>query len=159
MGTWDNDRPPVFGVWARESAVVRYFVREHADSATCFEVISSTVPRWSGALFTDGLSGYVPLADELHILHGSVRHGSEASGPREWARDDDGDGWREVHCNSCEGAGAGLRTYLRAFRGVHKKYLRLYVACYETMVNAKRITSAVIRSMCFGKGTLPTKAT
>ena len=57
MGTWDGDRPPVFGVWARASGVVRYVVREHADSAACFAVVSSTVPRWSGALFTDGLAG------------------------------------------------------------------------------------------------------
>jgi hypothetical protein len=43
-------------------------------------------------------------------------------GFREWAKDVDVDGIREVHCNSCEGA--GLRTYLRVFRGVHKKYLK-----------------------------------
>jgi transposase-like protein len=136
---------------------VRYFVRERADSATCNEVISTTVPRWSGALFTDALAGYKPLADELHILHGSVRHGSE-DGPREWARDDDGDGWREVHCNSCEGSGAALRTYLRPFRGVHKQLLWLYVATYETMANAKRITVEVVRRMCFGLA-VPTNAT
>jgi transposase-like protein len=59
---------------------------------------------------------------------------------KEWARDDDGDGVREVHCNSCEGAGTGLRTFLRTFRGVHKYYLADYVATYETMANAKRIT-------------------
>lgn len=157
LGNWEGDRPPVFGVWARETGVIRYFVREKADSATCNEVIASTVPRWSGALYTDALAGYKPLGDELHILHGSVKHGRE-DGPREWARDDDGDGWREVHCNSCEGAGAALRTYLRPFRGVHKQYLRLYVACYETMANAKRITVDVIRRMCFGLA-LPTKTT
>ena len=61
-------------------------------------------------------------------------------GVHEWARDDDGDGRREVHCNTCEGAGAALRTYLRAFRGVHKQYLHLYVATYEAMVNTKRVT-------------------
>jgi hypothetical protein len=37
-----------------------------------------------------------------------------------WARHDDRDGIREVHCNTCEGAGASLRAYLRAFRGVHR---------------------------------------
>ena len=56
---------------------------------------------------------------------------------------------REVHCNTCEGGGAGLRTYLRGFRGVHKQYLHLYAVTYETMVNAKRITQAVVRRMCF----------
>jgi len=67
----------------------------------------------------------------------------------EWARDADGDGVREVHCNTCEGGAAGLRTYLRGFRGVHKQYLHLYAVTYETMVNAKRITQAVVRRMCF----------
>jgi len=68
----------------------------------------------------------------------------------EWARDDDGDGRREVYGNSCEGAGAALRTYLRAFRGVHKQDLHLSVATYEAMVNAKRIASELIRRMCLG---------
>jgi hypothetical protein len=77
------------------------------------------------------------------VTQPTVRHGV-----REWARDDDGDGRREVHCNSCEGAGAALRTYLRAFRGVHKQYLHLYVATYEAMVNAKRVTPKLIRRMC-----------
>jgi hypothetical protein len=65
-------------------------------------------------------------------------------------RDDDGDGIREVHCNTCEGAGAGLRTYLRVFRGVHKANLHLYVATYEALVNTKRVTATLIRRICFG---------
>ena len=56
---------------------------------------------------------------------------------------------REVHCNGCEGAGTGLRNYLRVFRGVHKKYLDHYVATYETMTNAKQFTAAILQRMCF----------
>jgi transposase len=41
----------------------------------------------------------------------------------EWARDDDGDGVREVHNNTLEGIWTGLRNYLRMFRGVSKHYL------------------------------------
>jgi hypothetical protein len=78
-----------------------------------------------------------------HPAHAPVAHGV-----REWARDDKGDGQREVHCNTCEGAGAGLRTYLRVFRGVHKQYLHLYVATYEAMANAKRVTPALIQRLC-----------
>jgi transposase-like protein len=59
-------------------------------------------------------------------------------------------GVREVHCNTCEGAGAALRTYLRACRGVHKQYLHLYVATDETLVNTKRVTPQLIRRMCVG---------
>ena len=69
----------------------------------------------------------------------------------EWARDEDGDGRRAVHSNTCEGAGAALRTSLRVFRGVHKRYLHLSVATYEARVNAKRVTPQLIRRMCLRK--------
>jgi len=41
-------------------------------------------------------------------------------GKRVWARDDDGDGIREVHVNTIEGLWTGLRNFLRPFRGVSK---------------------------------------
>jgi transposase len=75
-------------------------------------------------------------------------HATVCHGVYEGARDADGDGRREVHGNTCEGAGAALRTYLRAFRGVHKQYLHLYVATYEAMVNTKRVTPELIHRMC-----------
>ena len=82
-------------------------------------------------------------SDELR-KHASVCHGVKA-----WARDD-GDGVRDVHCTGCAGAGTGPRAFLRTFRGVHKYYLADYVATYETMANAKRITPTVIRRMGCG---------
>lgn len=36
----------------------------------------------------------------------------------------------EVHCNTLEGLWAALRTFLRPFRGVHKRYLAQYVAIF-----------------------------
>jgi transposase-like protein len=57
---------------------------------------------------------------------------------------------REVHCNTCGGAGAALRTYLRVFRGVHKAYMHLYVATCEALVNVKQVTATLIRRMYFG---------
>ena len=48
-------------------------------------------------------------------------------------------------------ASAGLRIYLRVFRGVHKAYLHLYSATYEAMINTKRVTPALIRRMCFSR--------
>lgn len=58
----------------------------------------------------------------------------------EYARDDDGDGVREVHCNTMEGIWTGLRNFLRPFRGVHKGYLAQYVAMFEWAYNLKRVT-------------------
>jgi len=94
---------------------------------------------------TDGLASYQGALAH----HATVNHSI-----REWARDDDGDHVREVHCTTCQGAGAALRTYLRPFRGVHKDNLHLYVVTYETMANAKRITPEVVRRMCSGDPTL-----
>ena len=59
---------------------------------------------------------------------------------REWARDDDGDGVREVHVNTLEGLWTGMRNFLRTFRGVSKKYLYQYVAMFEWGYNVKRAT-------------------
>ena len=105
-----------------------------ADKPTTRTIVEGNVPAKSTILYTDEASNY----PNVHPRHASVCHGV-----KEWARDDDGDGVREVHCNSCEGAGTGLRTFLRMFRGVHKYYLADYVATYETMANTKRITLAV----------------
>lgn len=55
----------------------------------------------------------------------------------EFARDEDGDGFCEVHCNTCEGLWTGVRNFLRQFRGVNKKYLAQYVAIFENAFNLK----------------------
>jgi transposase len=140
-GTYANDRPPIISIIARDTGEQRFWVGDHADTRTCRALITDNIPAGGTRLYTDEWQSY----RGSHPAHATVRHGV-----REWARDDDGDGQREVHCNTCEGAGAALRTYLRAFRGVHKQYLHLYVATYEAMVNAKRISSDLIRRMCLG---------
>jgi transposase-like protein len=139
-GTYANDRPPIISIISRETGEQRLWVGDHADRRTCQALIAENILANGTQLYTDEWQSY----RGSHPAHATVRHGIH-----EWARDDDGDGRREVHCNTCEGAGAALRTYLRAFRGVHKQYLHLYVATYEAMVNAKRITPALIRRMCW----------
>jgi transposase len=142
-GTYANDRPPIISIIARDTGEQRWWVCDHADRQTCHSLIAENVPRGSAILYTDEWQSY----RSSHTAQAAVCHSVH-----EWARDDDGDGQREVHCNSCEGAGAALRTYLRAFRGVHKQYLHLYVATYEAMCNAKRVTSELIRRMCLLSG-------
>jgi hypothetical protein len=97
--------------------------------------MADNVPPGSTLLSTDEWQSY----RGRHPGHATVAHGG-----REWARDDAGDGQREVHGNTCEGAGAALRTYLRPFRGIHQPYLHLYVATDEAMVNTKRVTLELI---------------
>jgi transposase len=131
--------PPLISIISRETGEQRWWVCDHADRQTCHDLISDTVPPGSTRLYTDEWQRY----RRSHPCHATVAHGM-----REWARDENGDGQLEVHCNTCEGAGAALRTYLRTFRGVHKQYLHLSVATSEAMVNATQVTPELIRHMC-----------
>jgi transposase len=140
-GTSANDRPPIISVVSRETGEQRFGVGDDADRRTGHALITENLPAGSTRLYTDEWQS----SRGSHPAHATVRHGVY-----EWARDADGDGQREGHGHTCEGAGAALRTYLRAFRGVHKPSLHLYVATYEAMVNAKRITPELIRRMCLG---------
>ena len=75
----------------------------------------------------------------------SSQHGLPC--PKEWARDDDGDGLREVHINTLEGMWTLVRNFLRLFRGVHKKFLSAYLAMCEFHINLKRITPEFIAAL------------
>jgi transposase len=138
-GTYANARPPIISVISRETGEQRVWVCDHADTWTCPTLIADTMPPDRPRLSTDEWQRY----HGSHAAHATVCHSA-----REWARDDDGDGRREVHCNSCEGAGAALRTYRRVFRGVHTQYRHLYGATDEAMVNTQRVTPQLIRRMC-----------
>ncbi|OQY81790.1 MAG: hypothetical protein B6D41_19140, partial [Chloroflexi bacterium UTCFX4] len=74
-------------------------------------------------------------------------HATVAHGVHEYARDDDGDGIREVHCNTTEGMWTDVRNFLRSFKGVHKKYLDGYIALCEFRRNLKRISPAFISAL------------
>ena len=95
--------------------------------------------------------------NERHSYRGShPTHATACHRAGESARHDYGDVKLEVHCNTCAGGGAALCTYLHAFGGFRKGYLHLYVATYETVVNAKQVTPALIRRMCFGNASAHT---
>ena len=143
-GTYESDRPPIFKVVERGTGRVSFRVRWHVDGVTCLEVVAQAVRRYETVVYTDEWSGYKPLSRTLEVGHKTVKHAEQ-----EYARDEDGDGWREVHLNQAEGEGTGLRNFLRPFRGVHKQYLAWYVAVYELVRNAHQITSQALRRLTF----------
>ena len=117
-------------------------VLDHADGATLEEVIMGTSLEGT-TINTDDWNGYNGLA-HMSWDHARVSH----SGPKcTWARDDDGDGIREVHCNTLEGLWTGLRNFLRPFRGVSKWYLDQYVAIHQWSYNIKRATDEFLRML------------
>jgi transposase len=125
-GTFDNDRPPVAGVVGRDSGEIRIEVIHNADKETLEEVVDNATQD-GATVNTDEWSAYNGLP-EMNRTHKTVCHSPEQ---REWARDDDGDGVREVHTNTMEGIWTGLRNFLRLFRGVSKHYLSQYAAIFQ----------------------------
>jgi len=57
--------------------------------------------------------------------HKTVNHGH-----KEYARDDDGDGFCEVHVNTMEGIWSLLRSWIRPYRGISQEKLPLYLAYF-----------------------------
>jgi hypothetical protein len=117
-GTWDRDRPPILGVVGRDRARLRLTVLGRTTQAELEpEVLEAT--REGATRNTDQWQGYNHLAEHDRPR----RTGNHNPAAPEWARDDDGDGIREVHGNTSEGLWTSLRNFLRPFRGVSKWFL------------------------------------
>jgi len=92
-------------------------------SASQLETIIDDSTLEGTAVNTDEWNGY----NRVGTLQGRVHQTVDRSGPKSiWAIDADGDGVREVHCNTLEGLWTDLANVLRPFRGVSKKYLNQY---------------------------------
>jgi len=139
---WENDRPPVFGVVGRQSGWIRLEVARRNDRATlCPLARDYTLPGTT--VNSDEWVAYDPLPQQGR-LRVKVKH----SRPHpEYARDDDGDGVREVHCNTMEGIWTGLRNFIRPFRGVSKWHLAGYVAIFQWAHNLKTATLGFLHAL------------
>jgi len=117
-GTWDTDQPPILGIVGRDSGQIQLSLKNSARSDLEPPVLPET--QKGTTINTDEWGAYRHLsaAERQHV---TVCH---APGKRVWARDEDGDGIREVHTNTIEGVWTGVRNFLRPFRGVNKLYLQ-----------------------------------
>jgi transposase-like protein len=132
----------VAGVVGRDTGRAHLEVIDRPSRAELERVVEDhTAP--GSAVYTDEWRGYARLP-ELDRHHATVCH---SPGVREWARDGDGDGVREVHCNTLEGLWAGLRAFLRPFRGVSKWYLSGYVVLFEWGYNLAAVTDDLLRGI------------
>jgi hypothetical protein len=128
QGTFDTDRPPIVGTIGRESGELRTQVLSRTDAPSVQGHVEATTAT-TAIVNTDEAGGYAGLG-ATGRCHRTVCHSIH-----EWARDDDGDGVREVHCNTQEGLWTGVRNFLRPFRGVSKWCLYGYVAIFEWVYN------------------------
>jgi transposase len=92
-------------------------------------------------VYTDEYNIYARLP-EWGYGHKTVCHGAG-----EYARDEDGDGFHEVHVNTMEGCWSLLRSWLRPHRGVSQDKLPLYIGFFEFMHNARRRGSALLEPL------------
>ena len=72
------------------------------------------------------------------------RHATVCHARGEYARDEDGDGFCEVHVNTTEGTWSLLRSWLRPRRGISQAKPPLYLAFFEFVHNARRRGKALL---------------
>ncbi len=85
------------------------------------------------------------------VTPGTLIHTDEYSHARgEYARDEDGDGFCEVHVNTMEGFWSLLRSWLRPHRGISQDKLPLYLGFFQFVHNARRRGKALLGALIAG---------
>ena len=112
----------------------------NVQQKTIRPIIAATVA--AGALIhTDEYDIYARL-ESWGYQHQTVCH---ARG--EYARDEDGDGFCEVHVNTLEGFWSLLRSWLRPHRGLSQEKLPLYLGFFQFVHNVRRRGRALLGSL------------
>jgi transposase len=120
------------------SVVIRML--ENVQQTTIKPIIQATVAKGS-LVYTDEYGIYNALS-AWGYGHKTVCHGTG-----EYARDDDGDGFCEVHVNTMEGFWSLLRSWLRPHRGISQAKLPLYLGFFEVVHNARKRGRALLSTL------------
>ncbi len=75
------------------------------------------------------------------------RHKTVCHGRGEYARDEDGDRFCEVHVNTMAGFWSLLRSWLRPHRGISQEKLPLYLGFFQFVHNARRRGRALLGAL------------
>lgn len=89
-------------------------------------------------VYTDEYNIYSRLS-QWGYGHKTVNHGAG-----EYARDEDGDGFHEVHVNTMEGFWSLLRSWLRPHRGISQEKLPIYLGFFEFVHNVRKRGKALL---------------
>ena len=108
--------------------------------ATIAPLIKQTIAKGT-VVYTDEYDIYARLT-EWGYDHQTVCHSKG-----EYARDDDKDGFCEVHVNTLEGFWSLLRSWLRPHRGISQEKLPLYLAFFEFIHNVRARGKSVLGSL------------
>ena len=75
------------------------------------------------------------------------RHVTVCHGRGEYARDEDGDGFREIHVDTMEGTWSLLRSWLRPHRGISQDKLPLDLGFFQVVHNVRRRGKALLGAL------------
>jgi transposase len=112
---------------------------DNVQQKTIQPIIERCIAKGS-LLYTDEYTIYDRLP-QWGYEHKQVCH---AQG--DYARDEDGDGFCEVHVNTLEGFWSLLRSWLRPHRGISQTHLPLYLGFFEFVHNIRARGSALLPS-------------
>ncbi len=115
----------------------------NVQQATIKPIIEAAVAK-DTLVHTDEYSIYARLP-AWGYQHKTVCHGRG-----EYARDEDGDGFCEVHVNTMEGFWSLLRSWLRPHRGLSQDKLLLYLGFFQFVHNTRRRGKALLGALIAG---------
>src|SRR5690242_10096673 len=138
-GTLEKEKPPIFGMVQRGGAVILHLLA-NVQQATIKPLILAGVALGS-LINTDEYVIYGRLP-QWGFGHKAVNHGRG-----EYPRDEDGDGFCEVHVNTMEGIWSLLRSWLRPHRCISQAKLSLYLVFFAFAHNARRPGKALLGAL------------
>lgn len=138
-GTLQTEKPPVLGLLQRGGRVIIEMLTNVQQ-----KTIQPLFERWVKPNTIINTDEYV-IYDRLEAWGYSRRSVNHNSG--EFARDDDGDGIREVHVNTLEGFWSLLRSWLRPHRGISQERLPLYLGFFQAVHNIRKRGSSLLEPL------------
>ena len=138
-GTLAKEKPPILGMVQRGGEVI-FKMLPNVQQATIEPIIKASVAPGT-LVYTDEYNIYSRLV-KWNYAHKTVNHSAG-----EYARDEDNDGFHEVHVNTIEGIWSLLRSWLRPHRGISQEKLPIYLGFFEFVHNVRRRGKALLPSL------------
>lgn len=135
----EKEKPPVFGMIQRSGEVVIQMLA-NVQQVTIEPLMRATIAVGT-IVYTDEYDIYSRVT-QWGFEHHTVNHSK-----KEYARDDDGDGFCEIHVNTMEGFWSLLRSWLRPHRGISQEKLPNYLAFFQFVHNTRKRGKALLYSL------------
>ena len=135
----EKEKPPILGMIQRGGQVVIKMLSD-VKQRMIKPLITETIAP--GAMVMTGEYDIYAKLPECGYGHKTVCHSKH-----EFAREEDGDGFCEVHVNTIEGFWSLLRSWLRRRRGISQELLPVYLGFFEFAHNVRKRGKALLGSL------------